>query len=110
MGHCEGSPEREDHSNTGLPKKDRNTSNKQPAHTSTRTKRTIKTKARVNRRKKIIKIGAELNDIDHRQQTQGPWAEYGPPPSFIQPSTLLLPSRSAQLFLNCSGVVTFIQP
>ena len=30
MGHCEGSPERETHSNTGLPKKDRKFSNKQP--------------------------------------------------------------------------------
>ena len=28
--HSKGSPEREVHSNTGLPKKDRNTSNKQP--------------------------------------------------------------------------------
>ena len=30
MGHRKGSPEREVHSNTGLPKKDRNISNKQP--------------------------------------------------------------------------------
>ena len=30
MGHIEGSPEREVHSDTGLPKKNRNTSNKQP--------------------------------------------------------------------------------
>ena len=29
MGHSESSPEREDHSNTGLPKKDRNILNKQ---------------------------------------------------------------------------------
>ena len=29
-GHSEGSPEREVYSNTGLPKKDRNISNKQP--------------------------------------------------------------------------------
>ena len=36
MGHSEGSPEREVHSNTGLPKKDRNISNKQPNCTSTR--------------------------------------------------------------------------
>ena len=36
MGHSEGSPEREVHSNTGLPKKDRNISNKQPNPTSTR--------------------------------------------------------------------------
>ena len=37
MGHSEGSPEREVHSNTGLPKKDRNISNKQPNLTSTTT-------------------------------------------------------------------------
>ena len=37
MGHSEGSPEREVHSNTGLPKKDRNISNKQPNPMPTRT-------------------------------------------------------------------------
>ena len=36
MGHSKGSPEREIHSDTGLPKKDRNISNKQPNPTSTR--------------------------------------------------------------------------
>ena len=40
MGHSEGSPEREVHSNTGLPKKDRNISNKQPNPTPTRTRGT----------------------------------------------------------------------
>ena len=33
MEHSEGSPEREVHSNTGLLKKDRNISNKQPGPT-----------------------------------------------------------------------------
>ena len=37
MGHNEGSPEREVHSDTGLPKMNRNISNKQPNPTSTRT-------------------------------------------------------------------------
>ena len=37
MGHSKGSPEREVHSNTGLPKKNRNISNKQPNPTTTRT-------------------------------------------------------------------------
>ena len=37
MGHSTGSPEREFHSNTGLLKKDRNISNKQPNPTLTRT-------------------------------------------------------------------------
>ena len=40
MGHSEGSPEREVHSHTGLPKKDRHISNKQPNPTSTRTRGT----------------------------------------------------------------------
>ena len=44
MGHSEGSPEREVHSDTGLPKKNRNTSNKQPNPTPTRTQeKTTKT-------------------------------------------------------------------
>ena len=37
MGYGKGSPEREVHSDTGLPKKDRNISNKQPNPLSTRT-------------------------------------------------------------------------
>ena len=37
MGHNKGSPEREVHSNTSLPKKNRNISNKQPNSTPTRT-------------------------------------------------------------------------
>ena len=37
MGHSKNSPERELHTNTGLPKKDRNISNEQPNPTSTRT-------------------------------------------------------------------------
>ena len=37
MGHSEGSPEREVHSDTGLTKTDRNISNKQPNLKPTRT-------------------------------------------------------------------------
>ena len=40
MRHSKGSPEREVHSNTGLPKKNRNISNKQPNPTPTRTRGT----------------------------------------------------------------------
>ena len=43
MGHSEVSSEREVHSNTDLPKKDRNISNKQTNPTPTRTERTTKT-------------------------------------------------------------------
>ena len=38
MGQNKGSPEREVHINTGLPKEDRKLSNKQPNPTSTRTR------------------------------------------------------------------------
>ena len=40
MGHNEGSPEREVHSDTGLPKKNRNISNKQLNPAPTRTQGT----------------------------------------------------------------------
>ena len=40
MGHSKGSPE-EVHSDTGLPKKNRNISNKQPNHTPRRKRGTI---------------------------------------------------------------------
>ena len=40
MGHSKGSPEREVYSDTDLPKKNRNSSNKQPNHTPTRTRGT----------------------------------------------------------------------
>ena len=61
MGHSKGSPEREVHSNTGLPKKNRNISNKQFNPTSTISTGT-KTRPRASREKEIIKIMAELND------------------------------------------------
>ena len=37
MGHSKGTPEREVHIDTGLPKEDRNISNRQPNPTLTRT-------------------------------------------------------------------------
>ena len=45
QGHSAGSPERKVHSNTGLPKRDRNISNKQPNLTSKRTGGTTTNKA-----------------------------------------------------------------
>ena len=45
MGHREGSPEREVHSDTGLPKKDRKISNKQPNSIPKRTRGTTTNKA-----------------------------------------------------------------
>ena len=64
MGHSENSPKREVPSNTGLPKKDRNTSNKQPNPTPTRTVGKQQRHPRASRRKEITKIRAELNDIE----------------------------------------------
>ena len=69
MGQSEGSPEREVHSNTRTLKKDRNISNKQRNPTSTRTGGTT-TKPRVSRRKEIIKISMELNDIETKRTIQ----------------------------------------
>ena len=64
MRHSKGSPEREVYSNTGLPKKDRNTSIKQPNPIPTRTQgKTTKT-AQNKQKKEITKIIAELNDIE----------------------------------------------
>ena len=40
---------------------------------------------------------SNVSDIDYRWQTQGPRAESGPPPGFIQPSTLSLPGSSTEL-------------
>ena len=37
-----------------------------------------------------------LHLLKHRWQTQGLWAKSGPPPCFIRPSTLFLPSSSAK--------------
>ena len=45
IGHREGSPEREVHSDTGLPKKNKNSSNNQPNPTPTRTGGTTTDKA-----------------------------------------------------------------
>ena len=64
MGHRKGSPEREVHSNTGLHKKDRNISNKQPNRKPTRTGGTTTKTATASRGKEITKIRAELNDIE----------------------------------------------
>ena len=68
MGHSKGTPEREVHSNTSLPKKDRNISNKQPNLILTRTGGTTTKKPRSSRRKEITKITGELNDIETKRK------------------------------------------
>ena len=39
--------------------------------------------------------------LEHRWQTQGLWAESGPPPCFIWPGTLFLPGSHTELSPNC---------
>ena len=63
MGHSEGSPVREVHSHTSLPKKDRNISNKLPNPTPTRLEKQQR-QPRASTKKEITKIRAELNDIE----------------------------------------------
>ena len=70
MGHSKGSPEKEVYSNTGLPKKYRSISNKQPNPTSTRTGG-MTTKPRVSRRKEITNIRTELNNTETKRTVQG---------------------------------------
>ena len=57
-------PLKEVYSDTGLPKKNRNSSNKQPNHTPTRTGGTTTNQPKASRKKEITNIRAELNDID----------------------------------------------
>ena len=65
MGHNKGHPEREVHSDRGLPKKNRNISNKQPNPMPTRTQgTTTKTAQSKQKEGEITKIRAELNDIE----------------------------------------------
>ena len=64
MGHSKGSPEREVNSNTGLPKKNRNISNKQLSLHLQELKEQQQRQPRASRRKEITKIRAELNDIE----------------------------------------------
>ena len=65
-GHNKGSTDREVHRDTGLPKKDRNISNKQSNPTPTRTQGTTPP-PRASRRKEITKIREELNDIQTKR-------------------------------------------
>ena len=64
MRHSKDSPEREVHSNTSLPKKDRNISNKQPNPTLRELEKQQQRQPRASRRKEITRIIAELNNIE----------------------------------------------
>ena len=64
MGQSEGSPEREVHSNTGLPKKDGNFSKNNLTLRLQELEEQQQRQPRGSRRKEITKIRAELNDIE----------------------------------------------
>ena len=64
MGHSKGRPEREVHSNTGLPKNNRNISNKPLALHLKELEEQQQRQPRASRRKEITKIRAGLNDIE----------------------------------------------
>ena len=66
MGHSKGSPKREVPGDTGLSKKDRNISNKEPNPTPTRSEEQQHGEPRASRRKEITKIGAELDDMENK--------------------------------------------
>ena len=69
MGHSKGRPEREVHSNTGLPKKIETFQiNDLTLHPQELEEQ--QTKPTVSRRKEITKIRAELNDIETKRTTQ----------------------------------------
>ena len=64
MGHSEGSPGREVQSHTGLPKKNRNISNKNLTLCLQELEEQLQRQRRARRRKEVTQIRAELNDID----------------------------------------------
>ena len=64
MRHSKGSPEREVHSDTGLPKKNRNISNNTLTLYPQELEEQQQRKPRASTRKEITKIRAEFNDIE----------------------------------------------
>ena len=70
MGHSKGSPERHVHSETGLPKKDRKKIKNNLTLHLQKLEEQQQTKPRASRRKEIIKIRAELNDIETKRTVQ----------------------------------------
>ena len=70
MGHSKGSPEREVHSNTGLPNKDRISQINNLTQHLQELEEQQQTKPRVSRRKEITKIRAELTDIETERTIQ----------------------------------------
>ena len=68
MGCSKSSSKREAYSNTILPQETRKISNKQPILTPKATRERI-TKPKISRRKEIIKIRAEINEVEMKKIT-----------------------------------------
>ena len=64
MGCSKSNFKREVYNDTSLPQETRNISNKQPKLTPKTTRERTTTKTKVNRRKEIITIRAEINEIE----------------------------------------------
>ena len=67
MGCSKSSSKREVYSNTILPQETRKTSNRQPNFTPKTTGKKEGKKPKINRRKEIIKIWAEINEKEMKQ-------------------------------------------
>ena len=70
MGYSKFSTKGEVHSNTGLPKEHRKMSNKEPNPTSIKLEKQQQTMPSASIRKEIIKIRADLNDIETKRTIQ----------------------------------------
>ena len=71
MGCSKSSSKREVYSNTTLPQETRKTSNRQPNFTPKATgKRRTKKTPKISRRKEIIKIQAEINEKNERNNSK----------------------------------------
>ena len=68
MGCSKSSSKREGYSSTILPQETKNISNKQPNLTPKAIKERRRKNPKVSRRKEIIKIRAEINEIETVQQ------------------------------------------
>ena len=64
MGCCNSSAQREDHSNTGLPKKEEKSQIDNLTHHLNELEKEEQTKLKVSKRKEIIKIREEINKIE----------------------------------------------
>ena len=70
MGHSKGSPERVDHNDTGLPKKNRNISNKQLSTTPTRIRRTTTKTAQSKQKEGNNQDQSRANNIETKRTIQ----------------------------------------